>query len=306
MRDGVPGWVALGAWAVSVIGVAVIAERRGRRAWPWLLIAIPFGLLALVPLLLSPRRSDRARGVGQPSDGHAGGKGWSATRIRVASAVAIVAVAVIAGLAYFLGSHQGRVQAAIAVAQASGSPCTVSDSAQEGRALASHLLPEQGLRVRVSGLYYGVLSLDRYVQELYPARLNAETSFLRSLCFQSATHDTWRTPDGVTTSVWLVRFATSAQARAYTLETEQGDIAAIAGASNVSVPGVPDGMTITAESLDAYGNIESRLLGDRGHAAIIIHLFRPAAPDQQFAIDTLRAQYFDLGPGEHRRLGPSA
>jgi hypothetical protein len=62
------------------------------------------------------------------------------------------------------------------------------------------------------------------------------------------------------------------------------------------VPGVSDGMYLADPKLDQHGNTLTRLLGDRGHVSMIIHVYVPARLDQATAVQALQAQYARL-PG---------
>jgi hypothetical protein len=56
------------------------------------------------------------------------------------------------------------------------------------------------------------------------------------------------------------------------------------------VPRVTDGKGLGAPKLDTYGNTLTRVLGDVGNVAIIIHVFMPARTDNPFATSVLQHQ----------------
>jgi hypothetical protein len=66
-------------------------------------------------------------------------------------------------------------------------------------------------------------------------------------------HRTWRTPDGIITSIWLIEFATSDDARSYVLSTELGDGSDPVNKVQFAVPRVSDGIGIARPTLDNAG-----------------------------------------------------
>jgi len=78
------------------------------------------------------------------------------------------------------------------------------------------------------------------------------------------------------TSVWLIQFGTAADARSYTLSTEQADASDRANTDKFTVSKVLDGMGLGRPALDKYGDTLTRLLGDVGSTSILIHVFVPA------------------------------
>src|SRR6266699_87435 len=104
-------------------------------------------------------------------------------------------------------------------------------------------------------------------------------------------------PDGTITSVWLIQFGTAADARSYTLTTEQGDAADPANTDKFTVARVTDGMGLARPALDKYGNTLTRSLGDAGNRSIIIHILIPARTDDIAAAHVLLHQNARLSGG---------
>lgn len=77
-------------------------------------------------------------------------------------------------------------------------------------------------------------------------------------------------------TAYLAQFGNSADARSYALATQSADLDDPRNKLHSSVSGISDGMLIEAPGLDKYGNTESRLIGDKGNVAIIIHVFEPS------------------------------
>lgn len=48
------GIVLVVVWATLALINAGLAQGKGRRAWPWFLLSLPFGPLATLALVLSP------------------------------------------------------------------------------------------------------------------------------------------------------------------------------------------------------------------------------------------------------------
>jgi hypothetical protein len=149
---------------------------------------------------------------------------------------------------------------------------------------------------QVRALKQGVLSLRDYMNELYPGN-STEQLRLTTRCFQTAVHRTWQMPGGTVTSVWLIQFGTAADARSYTLATEQGDAADPANTDKFTVAGVADGMGLARSALDKYGNTVTRLLGDARNTSMIIHIFIPARTDNMAAAHVLQHQNARLSVG---------
>jgi hypothetical protein len=145
-------------------------------------------------------------------------------------------------------------------------------------------------------LKQGVLSLRSYLNELYPGN-PTEQLRLTARCFQTAVHRTWQMPGGSTTSVWLIQFGTAADARSYTLATEQGDAADSPNTDKFTVAGVADGMGLARSKLDKYGNTLTDLLGDAGNTSMIIHIFIPARTDNMASAHVLQHQNARLSAG---------
>lgn len=234
--------------------------------------------------------------------------------------VALVAALISGSVGYELGLHHSRVEAAQNVranppqtspsptapdsgpsptTEASG-PCATRPTAisPAGAALLARMLRIPSGDQQVTALKQGVLSLHDYMVELYPSN-PSEQARIAARCFLTAAHRTWQTPGGVTTSVWLIQFATSAGARSYTLSVEAGDQAtAPAGSVRFTVAGVSDGIGLAEPTLDTNGNTLTRSLGDAGNVSIIVHIFNPAQTDKALASQVLKAQSARLGAGD--------
>ena len=221
----------------------------------------------------------------------------------VTAAVVALAAALISGLAgYELGLQHSRISAAVQNfnAVASGScPAGTAPTATSpaGTALLARVLPIPKGDQQGTGLKEGVLSLGDYMHELYPDKPE-EQPRLVALCFQTAVHRSWLTPDGTTISVYLIQFGSHVDARSYTLTTEQGDVSAEpAGAAKFTVPGVADSMGLADPALDQDGNTFTRVLGEAGNTSIIIHVFIPAKTNDTFSSQILQAQNVRLSAG---------
>lgn len=219
---------------------------------------------------------------------------------------AIVAAALISGSAgYALGVQHSRINAAVqnlnAVASGSCPGGTASPAASAtssaGTYLMARLLPIPTGDEQVTALKQGVLSLNDYMSELYSDE-PAERAHLVAHCFLAAVHRTWTTPDGTTVSVWLIQFGSHADARSYTLATEQGDVSAVpAATAKFTVPGVGDSMGLADPTLDQDGNTFTRVLGDAGNTSIIIHLYIPAKVNNAASSQIIQAQNARLSGG---------
>jgi len=214
---------------------------------------------------------------------------------------AVLAAALIAGSAgYVVGSQHGRISAAVqnlkAVAAgpcpsrpAPPSPSAISPAAA---GLTAELLPMPSGASKIK-IKQGALSLDDYVTEVYPGN-NVEKQRIAARCFEAAASRSWLTSGGDFVTVWLIQFGTASGARSYMLSTEQGDLAIKGNTDKFTVTGVTDGLGIAKSSLDKYGNTLTRLLGDRGNVAMIIHIFVPARVDKPGGIHLLRWQDAEL------------
>lgn len=47
--------VLLGIYVLVLVGVGRVAQNYGRRAWPWVLVALFIGIFAFIPLLIAGR-----------------------------------------------------------------------------------------------------------------------------------------------------------------------------------------------------------------------------------------------------------
>jgi hypothetical protein len=206
---------------------------------------------------------------------------------------------VIGGVAgYQVGLHHSQIKAASAYVKATSSGCpsgqpAPSATSPAGAALLTSLLPMPGGTARAGSLKQGVLSLDDYISALYPDN-KSEQPRIVARCFQTVVHREWEARGGTLVSIWLIQFATAADARSYTLSTESADSADPANKVKLAVNGVGDGMYIADPTLDQDGNTFTRLLGDRGNVSMILHVFVPARLNQPAAVRVLKAQYARL------------
>jgi hypothetical protein len=229
-----------------------------------------------------------------------------ARRAVVTGAIVAVAAALISGsVGYGLGLQHSRIGVAVQNinAVASGScpagtaSAALSATSPAGTALLARLLPVPKADKQVTTLKQGVLSLSDYMQELYPDNSD-ERARLVARCFQTAVHRTWLTPGGTTVSVWLIQFGNHADARSYTLSTEQADASAVpAGTAKFTVAGVTDSMGFGDPTLDKDGNTFTRVLGDAGNTSMIIHIFIPAETNDAASSQVLKAQNARLSAG---------
>ena len=229
------------------------------------------------------------------------------TRFRavVVGTIVAFAAAIIAGTGgYEIGVHQSRISSDVQTFKAiAGGACppggTVPDpsaTSPAGAALLARALPMPPGDTSVTAMKQGVLSLEDYMNELFRT-YSPERALLTALCFQTAVHRTWRSPGGTTTSVWLIQFRTAADARSFTLKTEQADKAEPANTDVFRVARVSDGMGLANPKLDKYGDTYTHLLGDTGNVAMIIHIFLPASTDNAAAAAVLQAQRTRLTAG---------
>ena len=206
-------------------------------------------------------------------------------------AVSLVSL-VLGGFAGFAISKAGpRLGAAIrsAGAAAGAAPCpgqTVPAGA--GAALARRLLPVPAGATRYTKHEFArrVLTADQLAGEFW--RGDPLGRFrLSARCFRIAAQVNWYEPSGAVTVIWLVKFATANDARSFALMLQAGDLADPHNSVHMTLNGVADGMLIGQPSLDHYGNMTSRLIGDRSNVAIIIHLYTPAHLPQRTTADAL-------------------
>ncbi len=147
----------------------------------------------------------------------------------------------------------------------------------------------------ISVVPQGVLSLGGFANgvaqsdPVYP-------EYLATICFQTAVHRAWKSPDGIITAVYLIQCATTADARSYVSFTEQGD-AQTPPTEIFPVPGVVDGVGFGDPAIDKYGNTITEVLGDAGNVAIDIFSYVPKTLDNPGAALVLQEQYALLMSG---------
>lgn len=209
-------------------------------------------------------------------------------------AIAVVAAIASGAVGFDIGKNSAQIAAAIksSAAAAGARPCpgaTVPPAA--GSHLASLLVRQPAGVTPLRGPFsHHVLSLGQFVSALYPQN-PAYRSQLVDRCFQIAAQRGWTQPSGEIVAVYLIQFQTPADARSYALAAEAGDLADPLNRVHVAVSGVSDGILIEDPSLDKYGNTRTRLLGDQGNVAIIIHVFEPARlPSHAVSMSLLREQ----------------
>jgi hypothetical protein len=216
----------------------------------------------------------------------------------VVGTIVALAAAIIAGAGgYEVGVHKSRISSDVQTFKAvAGGACPPggttpgpSVTSAAGAVLLTRTLPIPPGDTQITVEKQGVLSLNDFMNELFP-NYAPERQLVTALCFQTAIHRTWRSPDGSTTSVWLIQFGTAADARSFTLKTEQADEADPANSNVFRVTAVSDGMGIGDPKLDKYGNTYTRLLGDTGNVAMIIHIFLPARTNNAGAAAVLQTQ----------------
>ncbi len=181
---------------------------------------------------------------------------------------------------FVIGKSSDQISAAIksSGAAAGATPCAdTSPAPSAGTRLAGKLLPvPRGARYLKGRYRRQVDSLDQFVRELYPQAPSFEKRRLVARCFRVATQQGWVLPSGRAVAVYLVQFGTRADARSYALAVQSADLADPRNKLHGAVRGVSDGILIEAPKLDKYGNTLSRMIGDKGNVAMIIHIFVPA------------------------------
>ncbi len=224
----------------------------------------------------------------------AGGRG----RVHAVWVVIALVVALVAGSGgYYLGGqHAHPVSAARIGDNAPGSApaaqkvCGASaTAAQPDSRLLAALLPLPAGASRPSAEPAPkAFTLNGFVAYLYGKDSNHEKSFLSGLCFKTAVNGQWHTSAEVIVSIYLVQFALPAEARSYALGLEQADIGAVGKhGRHAKVPGVADGMIISVARLDSFGNTLTRLIGDAGSVAVLLHVFVPATLQPAATMDAL-------------------
>jgi hypothetical protein len=220
-------------------------------------------------------------------------------RAWLAGTVAAVVTGMLGGVAgYEAGLHHSQIKAANAYAAATAAGCPAGQPAPSatspaGASLLTRLVPMPAGTTRFGSLRQGALSLDDYISALYPGN-RSEQQKITARCFQAVVHREWETSGGTSVSIWLIQFATAADARSYTLSIESADSADPANKVKLTVTGVGDGRYLADPALDHDGNTFTRLLGDRGDVSMIIHVFIPARLGEATAVQVLKAQYARL------------
>jgi hypothetical protein len=219
---------------------------------------------------------------------------------RVLIGIGLLAVGLVAGGigGYAIGSHRSQISADVSYGNAAASGCSAGKSvpdpsaaAPAGSALAARLLPRPQGAVPVTGEQTGVLSLNDYLGILYTDDQAYERGRLTARCFQTVVRGYWQTSAGAASDVFLIEFATAADAHSYVISTEQSDSTAAGATIKSAVSGVADGMVVGGTAVDKDGNTLVRAFGDYGNVAILIHVFYPVKPDPAAAVQTLTAQY---------------
>ncbi len=216
-------------------------------------------------------------------------------RAWLAGTVAAVVTGLLgAGAGYEAGLHHSQIKAANAYVAATAAGCPAgqpspSATSPAGASLLTRLVPMPAGTKQAGSLKQGALSLADYISALYPGN-HAEQQKITARCFQAVAHREWETSGGTLVSIWLIQFATAADARSYTLSTESADSADPANKVKLTVAAVGDGIYLADPKLDQDGNTFTRLLGDRGNVAMIIHVFVPARLNQAAAVRVLKAQ----------------
>ncbi len=208
--------------------------------------------------------------------------------------IALVAALGCGTAGFVIGKSSAQIGSAIKsdAAAAGAAPCRGARPAPGiGAHLARELLPlPPGARYLQGRYRHQVDSLDQFVSTLY-SRAAFEKRRLVARCFHAAAQQGWVLPSGRIVAVYLVQFGTPADARSYTLAAQSADVADPHNRRRGSIRGVSDGILIENPALDKFGNTVSRLIGDKGNVAIIIHLFVPARlPSRTSAIPLLRQQ----------------
>lgn len=193
--------------------------------------------------------------------------------------VALVAALGCGTAGFVIGKSSAQISSAIKsdAAAAGAKPCRGASPAHStGVHLASELLPLPAGARYLKGRYrHQVDSLDQFVGTLYSSAPR-EKARLVARCFQVAAQQGWVLPSGRIVAVYLVQFGTSADARSYALAAQSADLADRRNKLHGAVNGVSDGILIEDPAPDKYGNTVSRLIGDKGNVAIIVHFFVPA------------------------------
>jgi hypothetical protein len=216
-------------------------------------------------------------------------------RLHVVWLVVALVAALGSGTAGFLiGESSARISSAIrsGAAAAGAAPCRGGAAGPAvGSHLASTLLPLPKGAKYLKGRYrHQVDSLDQYVKTLYSSS-PSEKARLVARCFRVAAQQGWVLPSGRIVAVYLAQFGTHADARSYALAAQSADLVNRRNKLHGPVSGVSDGMMIEAPAPDKYGNTVTRLIGDKGKVAIILHIFVPAhLPQRAMAMRLLRHQ----------------
>jgi hypothetical protein len=219
---------------------------------------------------------------------------------RVFIGIGLLAIGLAAGGigGYAFGSHRNQISAAVSYGKAIASGCPTGKrvpdptaTAPAGSALAGRLLPRPRGAVPVTGVRTGVLSLNDYLGILYTGDQAYERGRLTARCFQTVVRRYWETSAGAEVDVFLIEFATAADAHSYVISLEQADSTAAGVTIKSAISGVADGMVVGGTAVDKDGNTVVRTFGDRGNVAILIHVFYPMKPDPAAAVQTLTAQY---------------
>src|SRR5215471_15323219 len=231
--------------------------------------------------------------------------GRSRARAVVTGSVVALAAALIAGaVGYEIGVQHSRISSAVqGIKAVAAGACPAGETTPDpsatspaGAALLARLLPVPHGATSAGPLAQGVLSLRGYLNALYPGNA-IEQQRLTTRCFQTAVHRGWQAPGGTIISEWLTQFGTAADARSYTLETEQADAADPANTDKFTIAGVGDGMGLARPALDKYGNTFTRVLGDAGNVSMIIHIYIPARTNNTAAARVLQDQNDRLSAG---------
>lgn len=208
--------------------------------------------------------------------------------------VALVAALGCGTAGFVIGKSSAQIGSAIKsdVAAAGARPCREAAPARSvGVRLAGELLPLPPGAKYLKGRYkHQADTLEQYVTTLYSSA-SYEKRRLIQRCFQVAAQQGWVMPSGRIVVVYLAQFRAPADARSYALATQSADIADPRNKLHDAVRGVSDGILIEDPKQDKYGNTESRLIGDKGNVAIIVHVFEPAQlPSRRSATPLLRRQ----------------
>ncbi|MGN6679538.1 MAG: hypothetical protein ACTHKL_17390 [Streptosporangiaceae bacterium] len=208
--------------------------------------------------------------------------------------VAVVAALGCGTAGFVVGKSSAQISADIksGAAAAKTSSCRgASVAPSAGHQLASALVPLPPHTKYLKGGYrHQVDTLDQYIATLY-SKSSHEKARMVARCFQVAAQQGWTWPSGRIVAVYLAQFGTHADARSYALAAQSADLADPLNRLHNPVSGVADGILIEAPKPDKYGNTVTRLIGDKGNVAIIVHIFMPAhLPRWAFAMGILRHQ----------------